>query len=269
MTSDQQAMHEDVNDWLEAWADANDAIFVDTYALTYDSGETDRRPAAGMLRDHVHPSDMGAQIIGNAVADAVAAVTGRGVQRGSDSTGNLLGTQGYMAGTSGTASTGVTGTAPTGWTIARASGSDVTATASVEDRVDGVAGRRMVLDVAATSGGQVMQASNGNKTLASLGLAVGDTVYMEAELEISDVTGGLVECDAYVRFVGASPTADIQALRYSTTADRQLAEESVRRSPRGIIPTGTTNLRFYLWIRTQDAATATVKMASAAIIKVA
>ncbi len=268
LTSAQQVIHEEVNAFLANYAAANDGIFVDAYLVTRDGGFTDRRPAAGMLRDTVHYSDLGAQMVGAAAVAAVSPVTGFGPRRAAGSAGNLLAATGYMDGTAGALGAGASGVVPTGWNIKRVSGSDVTVVASVADRVDGTEGRWMAMQVSAASGGQIIQAEGTNMTLAALGLSVGDTVFIEAELDISGVSGGLVECDIFCLFNGTSPLSSIRTLVSTGTSHRQAAEASVRRSPPMKIPSGTTGIRFYVWVRTQGAAAATVKIASAAIVKV-
>ena len=269
LTSEQRALLDGVNSFMASYAATHGCVFVDSFALTADAGSSDRRPASWVMRDHVHYSALGAQAIGEAAAMALAASVGFGPQRGSDDTSNLLGSAGFMAGTTGTASSaGVTGVAPTGWTVTRAIGTDATAAVSVSDRADGVLGRSFQIDSSAASGSNLIQTALGNRTLATLGLAVGDEVFIESEVDISDVVGGLIECDAYVLFTGASPATSLRCLRVVGTTDRQGPEVSIRRSPRMRIPAGTTGLRYFVWIRTAGSAAAAVRIASAAIVRV-
>jgi lysophospholipase L1-like esterase len=267
MTAGQQTLFDGINSFMASYAAATGSIFVDMYALTYDSGASDRRPVAGVLRDAVHYSTVGAGIAARAIAAAISARTGKGTQRYENSAGNLL-SIGYMAGTTGTKGDGCSGTVPTGWAVVRSLGSELTAVFSRETRADGVNGTWMVVNIAATTGLQNVQIASAALTLASLGLAVGDTIYIEAEIDATAVSGGLIECDTRLTFTGASATLRPQ-MDGSATVVAQTADHTVRRSPNMVIPAGTTTVTFAFNATTLDATTATLKIGSVAIVKVA
>ena len=126
----------------------------------------------------------------------------------------------------------------------------------------------MRLQVSATSGTQTIQARTGSLSLASLGLAVGDEIYCETEIDLQSVTGGLKEVDCFVLFNGTSPVVTLRTLKSYDSAPAQAAEASVRRSPTMKIPAGTTDLRFYVWAQTSGAASCDLRVGSVAIVKV-
>jgi lysophospholipase L1-like esterase len=261
-TEKQQRLH-DVNAFIESYAASHRCLFVDTYSLTEDPEHDDARPLTSMIRDTVHYSVKGAQAVGFQAASQLLEIVSRGPQRGSGDGGNQN-SWAFFPGTGGTISTGATGTAPNGFQVNRASGSDATVVSAVSDRADGIEGRWLDLDVTATSGSQVIQARGPNDTLATLGLAVGDEIYLEAEVEVSGITGGYSRTNVFVQFTGGSPTSELHTISGSGVAG---PEKGLRRSPVMKIPTGTTNIRFYAYVRTEGAATAKARLASAAIVK--
>lgn len=264
MSSGQQAIHAALNDFMATYAAAHRDIYVDAYAVTYDSGSSDRRPMAGILRDKVHYSERGAQIVGKAIADALTARLGAGPQRHSGSTGNPL-SRGYMAGSSGTAGTGASGTVPTGWSAARASGSDAAVTCSVEARTDGIAGNWARLQCSSTTAGLIQFAAQSTMSLANLGLAIGDTIYIEAEITVTDPMA-LINVEFFCLLTGI--TGSLRANPESATDAVMGAERSVFRSPRLTIPSGVTDLPVYVWIRLGANASAEVRVGAVAIVKV-
>lgn len=262
MTAQQQSDHAAINAFIAQYAATYGCIHVDAYAATYDSGQTDRRPISGYLKDAVHFSDTGAFVVGKLIADAICSEIGVPTPRSSTDPENLL-SIGAFAGTGGTAGTGTSGTVATGWTVSRASG-DATVTASVESRGD--AGQWQVMAWTATTA-SVVQAATASLSLASLGLSAGDTIYGEVEC-ICDDFANVYNTRFLITFTGASPALDALS---STTADGTVTVGDGRfvlRVPTVKIPSGTTGLLLRAQARCKASSSGTMKVGSAAIVKV-
>jgi lysophospholipase L1-like esterase len=266
ITAGQLTSLQAINAFQSSYAAANGCIYIDTYTGTVDGGFTDGRPRSGMLNDTVHPAQQGAQYIGGLLAAQLIAKAGTGTQRASGSAGNLL-TNGYMSGTTGTISTGATGTAPTSWTVSRSAGADATVTATIVARSDGIAGNWMRLQCAATAGSQQIRAQHATVTLATAGLAVGDSAYIECEIvaqSMVNVNTVQIAC----QFIGATQGSYLYANRETQPSSGMDAAAATLRSIVGKIPPGTTGLRVELYVLPKASSTCDVRFASAAIVKV-
>jgi lysophospholipase L1-like esterase len=247
MSAGQITIFDAVRAAQQAYAVAGGHIFIDAYALTYDSGYSDRRPASGMLRDHVHLTEYGAQLIGEAICEALQYEVGLGDVVSAGDADNALGS--FPAGSAGSLGTGASGAAPTNFSLSRASGSTATVVASVEARDDGVSGNifRMQCAAGASAGIIQLEGTSASSTLAALGLAVGDEIYVEVFLDIRDATL-LQDVEVFVSFTGATGTPTLRTNIARTGA--ALADEvAVHRSPTVAIPASTTHVRPYIWVR--------------------
>lgn len=263
LDSGQQAAHAALNTFLSNYATANGCIFVDTFALTYDSGFIDRRPAAGMLVDNVHLSDKGAQIIGKAVADAIVARTGYGLQR--SWTANAL-SIGDFSGTGGTASTGVTGTVATGWLVVRASG-DATVTASVVPRSDGITGQWQRVVMSGALAGRVDVRPVADPSLATMGLSAGDLVHLELEVNLTSATG-LTNIQPFLQFSGAtSPSLVSPSAKQGTGVAVLMPGHVILRTPVFRMPSAATGMQLRIWVEHDANVSADFLVGAAGIVK--
>lgn len=245
MTAGQITTFDGIRAFQKLYAHQNGHIFVDGYALTYDSGASDRRPAAGMLADQVHLSPKGAQTIGADAATKAAAWIGRGKQIDSSYDSNLL--AGYFAGSGGSNGTGSSGSVPNDWVASRASGTAPTVVNSVPVRTDGVAGNWWKMVVSGASAGIIEGAMlSPRSTLAVLGLAIGDEIEMSCEFKAENLVniGGL---RVFVQFSGTTGPRTVM-LNHGNSTDVLLAGAGVLKAPRIAIPAGATHVRAFIWI---------------------
>lgn len=264
MTSGQQTSHAAINAFIANYAAANGCILVDSYSATYDSGNTDRRPITGYLVDQVHPYDLGAQVIGEAIASAAQSLIGFAAKRNAGSPGNLL-TIGYFSGSSGFKGAGVTGAVATSWRVG-INGGDSNPVCSVEARSDGVVGNWQRAQFASTVAGSFDIYINSPPTLSSLGLAVGDSIYFEIEVNAASLVG-VTNLNLFVVLTGSALATVNCNLASSANAAQQSGTFTLR-SPAITIPPGTTSLSYQFRITHLAVSSGDIRVASAAIIKV-
>jgi lysophospholipase L1-like esterase len=264
LTAGQITTFDAVRSFNQTYAAQHDCLYVDSYLLTYDSGFSDRRPAAGMLRDTVHPTDNACQLIAAELYRLLKQRIGPGRFRTAADANTFA--NGVLNGTGGSLATGASGQVANGWTVGRATGTDGTATCSVIDRTDGGAGKMQRIQATNTTAGWMeFTALSAQTTLAALGLAVGDTVYYEIEYEVANPVA-LQNIAAQAFFTGASPTTALTC--NLETSNVFLAEAGTMRTPPAKIPAGTTNVRPTNYMKFGANGSADVKFGVCRIVKV-
>lgn len=248
LTAAQIAVAHAYNKWVRdyvaqhGWA----MRYVDSYALSADPAYLDFRPAAGVTSDGLHDDETGLAVtLGAAIADAL--------QRLGAPVGNypLLGDpenllpDGWLAGgATGVLGAGASGTVAAGWEVARVTGADATIACSIVARSDR-AGNAQRMDFTATAAGQKIQFDTpyaNRKTLAQIGKGVGDPFRIEADLSVSNLTGGgLAQAtEILVVFTGASSIRTV-AKGPPIAGDYHLVTPDI------LIPVGVTHVQVYMY----------------------
>lgn len=262
MSAGQLATLQEYNAGLQAWCAARPVRtrYLDTYTPTVDTGYSDGRPLSGMLSDHVHDAVAGSSIvIGNQIATALQQL---GLSPGTYSdwqdAGNLY-PDGEMQGTTGTVTSPCTGTAPTNITVSRATGTTAAAVSSIEARVDGGVGNWVRLAITATNANEVIQCRGRAIALATLGVAVGDVIRVEADLDIVNATN-LRDVYVFAQF-SVAPIIRTQVIAPA------VVQSSTLRSPEIPIPAGSTAVAVYAYIYTLAGCNAVVRLSNMFIRK--
>lgn len=228
--------------------------YVDPYQIAADPAFTDWRPASGMLVDTVHDAKAGlAPQLGKAIATALQSLGAvPGAHEQADGA-NLI-QDGYMVGTGGTLGAGASGPLPTGWSSMRLSGADLTVVHSIEPRTD-KAGQWAVSAISATAGSQRLRVYTGDKTLASLGKSVGDTIEVRADVLISALAGTFSEdVEIFVGFTGGG------TIRAEAKIPAVVGQVFNARLPKIKIPAGSTALAIYMYVWPGASTTTTIKL---------
>lgn len=228
--------------------------YVDPYPIAADPAYTDWRPASGMLVDTVHDAKAGlAPLLGAAIAMALQSLGALvGLYEQVDYA-NLL-PDGYMVGTTGTFGAGASGVLPTGWSSMRLSGADLTAVHSIEQRTDKPGGQWAVSAITATAASQRLRVYTGDKTLASLGKAVGDTIEVSADVLLSALSGTLADdIEVFVGFTGGG------TVRTEAKIPAVVGRVFNARLPKIKIPAGSTALAVYVYVWPGASTTCTLK----------
>ena len=238
--------------------------FVDLLALGQDPAYKDYRPVAGILKDVVHDNHGGAMIFGNAIAKAVESfgIQGKDIfpQRGNPN--NLL-ASGYMTGSVAQAGTGASGVAPTGVSVSRGSGSDATVVCSVFTQTVPYATTGLQMDVTSITSGNIIKATlAAGTTLSSLNLAVGDTLELRCDCELTANTTGATDIAVMLYF------NDPLLIRTQINVPLIVGYNKNFRSCPIKIPTGATNLSVQAWVTTGSNGTASVKLSDVELFKV-
>lgn len=220
--------------------------YVDSYALSADPDYLDFRPAAGVTVDGLHDAETGLAVtLGAAIAAALqslGAPVGNYTQLGDPT--NLL-PDGWLAGGStGVVGAGATGQVATGWEVARVTGADATVACSVVARSDR-AGNVQRMDFTATAAGQKIQFDTpyaNRKTLAQIGKNVGDSFRIEADLSVSNLSGGGLSqaTEIVVVFTGAASIRTV-AKAPPIAGDYHLVTPDIP------IPAGVTHVQTYMY----------------------
>lgn len=265
MNATQIGIFDDVRAFQQEYAAAHprDAEFIDTYPLTYDSGQTDRRPATGMLRDHVHPSNRGAQVVGAAIAAALRTRGGAGTDISSADANNLF-ANGYINGSGGSVGTGCTGTMPTGWGSSRQN-SNVSCATSVVARDDGFAGSALKIEAAASGGAGYALIEANTLSLATLGISVGDTVRLEFSVSVRSASG-LNYVRPQIYQLGPSPSIIMEALDPGGS-NYHGNEDALFVTPPTEIFTGCTGLKIYFFVACADGGSADVRLNACKVVE--
>jgi hypothetical protein len=180
--------------------------------------------------------------------------------------GNLI-TTGSFRTTTGGGVTNVSGTAPNGWNVSRPSGktaSEVVVSTVVGGAVNGGPGNALQLACALASGQTTTETVTvQGPNVSSANYAAGDQVYLEAEVQVSGITGGYLGAQLrLVDYNGANTYTDdgIPQNGYGVTS----ADHAITlRTPVRTLPSGVTNLNPYVLIvfdASSAAAAATIKI---------
>lgn len=207
LTATQLQILIDVNKAYKAYADSHtDCIYLDFYSASLDPDYKDGRPKSGMLKDTVHDGALGEVTFGTMIYNALIAFglkVGAFKQRGDSA--NLL-ADGFFNGTGGTFTTGGSGIAPDGSIVKRASGTDLTVVSSISYCTDHEAKRANLAVSAASATSQSGSITFATRTLASLGLAVGDTFKFSCQVDPLTAFTGLANINAYINLTGGAIT---------------------------------------------------------------
>lgn len=228
------------NDLVRAWCSTNSGTrFVDAYSATVASSYTDGRPETNYLSDEVHFAALAVQKVGALVVDALISLGVCDSVSFPESQGWIdFSTRGRMLGTGGTAGTRTTsvGGIPTGWTSSNTA--NVNSTMEVEIFADH--NRRCVDVQYASSGGsgQYARLFISSITLATLGLAVGDTIECYAQMQV--VSAGVGD-NSYAQFLLIGASDGMQLSVGNVVGNHML------RSPPRKIPAGTTAIQLMLY----------------------
>ena len=157
MTAARRQIMAAANKWLLSLRMSGVTV-VNAFSRLVDPASATADQFSGALEDGLHPAVPGGEAIGEAVylalADAFAFDSVTVVSSQADTydatnnpQGNRLPAGGTFTGTGGTAGVGTSGTVPTGWTIARESGSDLLVVGSQVARTDGLPGTMQRLTI--------------------------------------------------------------------------------------------------------------------------
>lgn len=192
-----------------AEARASTCRYVDMYAISRDPAYIDGRPLSGILLDTVHDGVSGAVAFGAAIKTAIDSIGGcsaAAYPMAGDTSVVFNNSSTWMhGGTAGTLNTGATGSAPTGITVGRASGADLTIVSSVVG-YDDHQGKRTQLDLTSTTINNIAECSSNlpssTPTLATMGMAAGDTIEFDIDFEI--VSGAPTTIEVFVNLPGSA-----------------------------------------------------------------
>lgn len=163
--------------------------YVDLYSISRDPLYIDGRPKAGILVDAVHDAEGGAIAFGGAIKAAIdefGVCSAAPYPQAGDSDVIFNSASTWMHTMGGSLYTGgSTGVSSNGIEVSRISGSDLDSVVSV---VDGPGGKMTQVDITSVSALNVLTISTllpvASPTLAEMGLAIGDSVYFECDVEL-------------------------------------------------------------------------------------
>ena len=237
-------------------------VYVDAFSMLVDPAYSDGRPAANLLSDEVHWGAGAIAKIGPEVIKALkilgAPTTPRFVTDGDLNWSDFNGV-GWLYGSGGTVGTNITSVSglPAGIT----SGATATASAAIELSSFADHGRRMLtMTYTSTGASQYARFFCSSVSLATLGLAVGDTIQVYADVEV--VSCGSSD-NIYVSFplVGTSYALELDV--------GNVVGRSRVLSPRVKIPAGTTGIQFLFYMATSAVTSGVVKAGDFLIKKIA
>lgn len=207
LTATQLQILIDINKAYRAYAESHaDCIYLDLYSASLDPDYKDGRPKSGMLKDTVHDGALGEVTFGTMIYNALIAFGMKVApfeQRGD--TSNLL-SAGFFSGTGGTLSTGGSGVAPDSTIVKRSTGTDLTVVSSISYCTDHQAKRANLAVAAASATSQSGSITFASTSLASLGLAVGDTFKFSCQVDALTALTGLANINAYINLTGGAIT---------------------------------------------------------------
>ena len=198
------------NKALSLYAEARASVcrYVDLYAISRDPAYIDGRPFNGILLDTVHDGIAGSIAFGSAIKSAIDSLGGcsiAGFQMAGDSSIVFNNSSTWMhGGTAGVLNTGATGQAPTGITVGRVSGSDLTLVSSIVSYPDHQ-GKRTQLDITSTTANNIAECSSNlpstTPTIETMGLVAGDFIEFEADIEV--VSGSPTSIEIFISLLGS------------------------------------------------------------------
>jgi YD repeat-containing protein len=255
-----------VNQWIFDYCKtATGLIPFDLNALVSDP--TNGLYLSGYSYDSVHPSNIGAQTIGYALAQVMLSLspTQSGVHLPGyfdtfDATynpyGNMLPTAGMATfeGTGGTAGTGASGTVPTGYTMSRDSGAAMTGTGSKVARTDSIPGNWYQVQLA----GAVANENIALRTPGITSAVAGETV--EALLEVNVPSSSLLYAINVTLVPGGVTGRSASSFAASSMVHKDSMGKLWLRTAPYTIPAGATSVAPYINMSTQNGGSATIQL---------
>lgn len=273
LTELQRTIHAEYNTGLRMYAEARrgHCIFIDSLRLTADVSQTDLRPQAGvigqpgMLFDNVHPGLGVAQSLHPRVVTAIRSFIDPAWQPSYATRGPTVvdfDGRSWFPGVGGTV------TAPTTSTTGVPDNMTVNQTANVtsswnKSGLTSEPGVAVECVYSATPGtSQYTRIVSGASSLASLGLAVGNWVQLEAIVEV-DSCGEEDKFDVYATFSGPG-------IRATTNAAAAPGVYRVKTAPLQVPATTTTiQFRLEIWTGTTKASAGKVRFGKCVLLRVA
>lgn len=243
-----------------------------TLDYTVDPTATTLIPRSGVLDDGIHPTLQTCQVLGSRGAEILRSFTAvrddgllAPVAGGFDGQwAAFVGTVGLQVGSAGTVATGFSGQISTGWTTVRQSGSDALALSkSARSDVPGAEWLTATASTATTA--DQWDIKTVAVSIASLGLAVGDSVQFAVELAI-DSSSAAGPIEPTWRFV--EPNGYAQA----TVADGTIKTTSAHGvmwyyTPEIVVPAGSVTIEFRLRADVDVGGSAAIKVGRVAYRK--
>lgn len=213
--------------------------YLDPTSLTY-------APLPGYTDGAVHPRNKGGTADADVLASLLRTLPKRQLAHAVDSVANVCSNV-LLTGTTGTLQSGATGQAPTGCTL-QSGGTGWTAQSSVKRRTDG--GPGWWWEVASQQSSAAVGGFNfifPNRTLAEVGLVVGDAMRFVVDVEIDAGHSAVYTLRAGLRFNGGS-TQWVYS-QSPESANGTMRPGSLKQQARVVeiaIPSGTTSLGLYV-----------------------
>jgi len=254
------------NSLIDAAALQNGWPLFDTSLAYLDPASAVDAPLSGYTDGAVHPLNKGAVVEAEILAGVLKGLPRR--ELFNPTTTSNLASNPLMAGTGGTKPTGVTGVVPDGgnYTI----GGGAACVSSIVPRTDGGPGDWWQSAMVIPAGGYITQII-GVVSMATAGIAVGDTLRAVCDIEVLDGhDGGVTGVDLRAKFNGAtdpqwatsySPATMSGPLRLGRFAAQN-------RVPELVVPSGTTSISLYANISGSNCSL-TTRVGAVSAVKVA
>lgn len=194
--ADRFLQHMLLNDMIREYARRTRGVYlVDAWNVTVDPSDTAGAEKTDYLYDNLHPSNLGAYIVGKEVARVISPLVGppdalvssyADTITNNASGNNLFTDAGFFLTSEASASTGMSGNEAASWTISRASGTP-TSVNSLQTHPDGYGNRQRMVITAGANGDAVQCVYTAGTTLKN-NFAVGDWVYCECEVVVASPT---------------------------------------------------------------------------------
>jgi len=221
-------------------------IVVDAFAATVDPAVSTGAPITGYTTDGIHLSNIGASILGKAIAAKLNAINGgiKGLPRsrfGGDATNMVTNT--IFTGTSGGKGTGVTGNVPNLWSVNRL-GTSLAQVGSIVPVTNEMPWTQLVCSGATANDTSQFYMTTAINVGASLN--AGDFAFADCEFDVSGATG-LQKIEAYIFCFNGSVGKTILAGRVAGTGNLQDAAFSgVMRTPIRKVYGDTINYNIFM-----------------------
>ncbi len=253
LNSTKQAILTGLNAFYQEYAQKYDWIYIDLLSITQDPSFTDLRPITSptpVLRDTVHDSDYGADVMAAYAASVIGARVGYGPASTAYDPNAFP--WGHFSGSGGATANGITGTCPTGMKVWFTGAGVGSGTCNLEARADnGGSGNWLRVTAAFTGAGTLRVQSNSNFDLASLGMTAGsDSIYTSTDYQILSASG-IQQFVGYTFLTGTTPSyklleqAQQVSLGFTAEAGTVISPTGpgtlVMQCPSAVIPAGVTN----------------------------
>lgn len=244
-----------------------------TLDYTVDPTATTLIPRSGVLDDGIHPTLQTCQVLGSRGAEILRSFTAvrddgllAPVAGGFDGQwAAFVGTVGLQVGSAGTVATGFSGQISTGWTTVRQSGSDALALSkSARSDVPGAEWLTATASTATTA--DQWDIKTVAVSIASLGLAVGDSVQFAVELAI-DSSSAAGPIEPTWRFVEPNGYAQATVADGSTIKTTSAHGVMWYYTPEIVVPAGSVTIEFRLRADVDVGGSAAIKVGRVAYRK--